>query len=275
MPASQHPQAGGLPMALGAYLIWGLLPLYLRLVNMVPPFEFVGWRVIFTLPLCLLFIQLRGQWPDLRAAIASPRTLVLLMLSSTLIGINWLIYIAAIQAGHVLATSLGYYINPLMNVLFGTVLLKERLNRVQWSAVILAGLGVSLLAWGSRDMLWISLALAISFACYGLVRKLTPVGSLPGLTIEATVLMLRLDLLIAFGGVVTAVPLLMFAIAARRLDLSTLGFVQFLSPTLVFFLGLFVFGEPLRPVQLACFLTIWAAAGLFVWDLVSRRRSAV
>ena len=282
-------------MALGAYLIWGLLPLYLRLVHSVPPFEFVGWRIVFTLPLCLLFIALRGQIADLLAALSNLRTMLLLLASALLIGINWVVYIAAIQSGHVFASSLGYYINPLINVLFGTVFLREKLSRLQWAAVAVAAIGVSLLAWNARDMLWISLTLAVSFSAYGLVRKLVPVGSLPGLTIESAVLVLpaigfivwqtsggaqaavghdlRQSLLVALSGVLTAVPLLLFAIAARRMDYSTLGFVQFMSPTLVFFLGLFVFGEPLRPVQLACFVLIWAAIALFVWDLLARQRA--
>lgn len=286
----------GLILALGAYGIWGLLPLYLRLVHTVPPFEFVGWRILFTLPLCLLFIAVRRQFADLRAALTTPRTLTLLLASSVLIGLNWLVYVVAIQAGHVLATSLGYYINPLANVLLGTLVLRERLSARQWMAVALAAAGVSLLASNAREMLWISLTLAASFSAYGLVRKLAPVGALPGLTIEAFILFLpaaglawfygvspagsafgrdwNSSLLLAASGLVTAVPLLMFALAARRMDYSTLGFVQFLSPTIVFWLGIGVFHEPLRPLQLACFMLIWAAIGLFVWDLLSRRRSA-
>lgn len=293
--SSPAPDAGrnGLPFALGAYLIWGLLPLYLRLVHAVPPFEFVGWRILFTLPFCAAFIAARRQGPDLLAALRQPRVVLLLLASSMLIAINWLVYIAAIQQGHVLATSLGYYINPLVNVLFGTLFLRERLSTRAWLAVGLAAAGVALLAWGARDMLWISLTLAVSFSAYGVVRKLVPVGSLPGLTIEAAILFapaalvvwhyaaspggtvfgtdVRMSLLIAASGVLTAVPLLLFALAARRMSYSALGFVQFLSPTIVFILGLTVFGEPLRPLQLACFALIWSAIALFVWDLLARR----
>ena len=293
--SSQSSRPSGVPMALGAHLIWGLLPLYLILVRQVPPFEFVGWRVIFTVPVCLLFIALRRQLPDLRAALADRKVLRNLLLSAVLVGTNWLIYIAAIQAGHIFAASLGYYIIPLVNVLTGTVFLGERLSPRQWLAVALAGVGVSLLVWGALDMLWISLSLAISFSTYGLVRKITPVGSLPGLTIESALLLLPgigivlwyaqtpvgmsfgqdlgSSLLIAASGVLTAVPLLLFAIAARRMDYSMLGFFQFISPNIVFLLGLFVFHEPLRPVQLASFIVIWCAIALFVWDLLARRKS--
>jgi chloramphenicol-sensitive protein RarD len=292
--ATESPYPSGVPMALGAHLIWGLLPLYLILVRQVPPFEFVGWRVIFTVPVCLLFIALRSQMPDLRAALANRKVLRNLFISAVLVGANWLIYIAAIQAGHIFAASLGYYIIPLVNVLSGTAFLGERLSPRQWWAVALAGVGVAILAWGALDMLWISLSLAFTFSTYGLIRKITPVGSLPGLTIESALLLLPgigivlwyaqtpagmsigrdigSSLLIAGSGVVTAVPLLMFAIAARRMDYSILGFFQYISPNIVFLLGLFVFHEPLRPVQLASFIVIWCAVALFVWDLLARRR---
>lgn len=292
-PPSRRPSA--LPHAIGAYLIWGLLPLYLRLMHSVPAFEFVGWRLIFTLPVCLAIVALRRQGRELLAALGNPRALALLLTSALLIGGNWLLYVSAIQSGHVFATSLGYYINPLMNVLAGTVFLGERLNRRQWIAVAIAAAGVSLLAWDALEMLGIALALAVSFSGYGLIRRLAPVASLPGLTIETMLLVLpatgiviwqaqlhggtslgrdlQTDLLLPLAGVITAVPLLMFATASKRMDYSTLGFIQYLAPTIVFLLGLFVFHEPLRQVQLACFVLIWTAVALFVWDLLSRRRA--
>ena len=292
----QDPQPArdsGLPMAFGTYLIWGLLPLYLIFVKQVPPVEFVGWRIIFTLPLCLALVLALRQGAALKAALAWP-VLRLLVVSALLVGTNWTIYVLAVQSGHVLAASIGYYINPLANVLAGTLFLRERLSRAQWLAVALAALGVALLAWGARDTLGISLGLALSFCAYGLVRKLAPVESLAGLSVETMVLLpialaivgwyaagpagssFGLDwassLLIAGSGVVTAVPLLLFAYAARRMDYSTLGMVQFLAPTIVFFLGLFVFHEPLKPVQLACFVLIWSAIAVFMGDLWAQRR---
>lgn len=293
-PAAETPS--GLPAALGAYVIWGFLPLYLLLVTAVPPFEFVGWRIIWTLPLCLLIVAVRHQFPALKAALSNPRTMLALLASAVLIAINWFVYIWAIMQNQVYAASLGYYLNPLLNVLLGTLLLGERLTKWQWLAVAVAASGVALLSAGALTTLWISLTLAFSFGLYGIVRKQVDVGSLPGLTIESAILLPTaigivwwyaatpegpsfgtdwfLSLAIIFSGVVTAVPLLLFAIAARRMNYSTLGFIQYLAPTIVFILGLTVFGEQLRPVQLGSFVLIWIAVAIFVGDLWARTRRA-
>ncbi len=295
-PDSDQGQPSGLPHALGAYILWGFLPLYLLLVTNVPPFEFVGWRIIWTLPLCLVIIALRKQFPEIRRAVTHPRVLLMLLVSSVLIAINWFVYIWAIMQGNVYAASLGYYLNPLINVLLGTMLLGERLSKWQWVAVGVAALAVALLAAGALTTLWISLSLAFSFGLYGMVRKQVVVGALPGLTIESAILLLpaagiayvyavsaagpsfgrdvTMSLLIVLSGVVTAVPLLLFAIAARRMEYSTLGFIQYLAPTIVFFLGLFVFGEELKPVQLMSFVLIWTAVAIFLGDLWVRSRRA-
>jgi len=230
------------------------------------------------------------QGAKLLAALRNPRMLALLGLSALLIGGNWLIYVMAVQWGHVIAASIGYYINPLLNVLLGTVFLGERLNRRQWLAVGIAGIGVAVLGWGAGDTLGISLALAVTFGGYGLVRKLVPVDSLPGLTVESLVLAGPAVAMIAWGpatghgagtmallsasGVITATPLLLFAAAARRLALSTLGFVQFISPTLQFLCGLLVFHEPLRMVPAVCLGFVWVALGVFCLDLWLKRRQA-
>lgn len=283
----------GLPAALSAYLIWGFLPLYLILVSTVPPVEFVAWRIVWTLPLCLVIAGLRHQLPEIAAALRNPRILATLAATAALIGINWLVYIWAIQTGEVYAASLGYYINPLINVLLGTLLLGERLSARGWTAVAVAAAGIALLLGGAITTLWISLTLALSFGAYGLLRKRVPVGALPGLTIESLLLLapalgvagwyaagpggssfghsLPLSLLIVLGGALTAIPLWLFAVAARRMAYSTLGFVQFLSPTIVFVLGLTVFGKPLLPAQLAAFVAIWIAIAIFVWDLRATR----
>ncbi len=289
------PRQSGLAAGLSAYFIWGFLPLYLILVREVPAFEFVGWRIIWTLPICLVIVAIRRQGPQLREAFASRRSLTTLAASSALIGVNWLVYVWAIQQGHIFAASLGYYINPLINVLLGTLVLGEKLSRRQWLAVGIAAAGVALLLGGALTTLWISLTLGLSFGTYGLLRKRVDVGALPGLTIESALLLVpaagiawwyaaspagsafaqspALSLAIVLGGLLTAIPLLLFAIAARRMDYSTLGFLQFLAPTIVFVLGLTVFDEPLEPVQLACFVLIWTAIAIFVWDILARRQA--
>lgn len=297
-PSPQPTSKSGLPQALGAYITWGFLPLYLILVKSVPPFEFVAWRIVWTVPFCLLLVLAMGQVPAIAAALRDRRVVLTLLGSAILIAINWFTYIWAIQTGHVYAASLGYYMNPLINVLLGTFLLGERLSRNQWFAVGLASCGVALLLGGALTTLWISLTLAFSFGTYGLLRKRVAVEALPGLTIESAILLpiagliayyyaetpdgsafgreLWLSLAIMAGGVLTAVPLLMFAIAARRMKYSTLGFIQYLAPTIVFILGLTVFREELKPVQLACFILIWCALAIFVWEMWSgRRRPAV
>jgi chloramphenicol-sensitive protein RarD len=275
--------------------MWGLIPLYFKLLREVPPFELVGWRVLFTIPVGFVLVAVLREFGSVRLALTSPRTLAALALSAVLIAANWLVYVIAIATDHVFAASLGYYINPLMNVLAGTLFLKETLSKRQWIAVALAGVGVAILVGGALSTLWISLALAFTFCAYGLVRKLAPVESLPGLAVETLVLVipalvligwqagkpsgialgrtLETDLVLAGAGIVTGVPLLLFATAARRMSYSTLGFVQFLAPTMVFLLGLFVFHEPLQPVQLASFVVIWAAIAVFCFDLLSRQRA--
>lgn len=282
-------------MALGAHAIWGSMPLYLLLVHEVPPVEFVAWRVLFTLPLCLGVIAWRGSFGELRQVAADRRAMLALLGSASVVGVNWTLYVWAIQTGHVYAASLGYYILPLLMMLLGLLVLGERLTPRQWGAVALAGIGVAALAAGALSTLAVSLTLAASFSVYGLLRKVVAAGPLTGLTIETLLLTLPAlgivawyaaspagtafgrdgleSVSIALGGPMTAVPLLLFAAAARRMPYTLIGFLQFLSPTIVFLLGLTVFGEELRPAQLAAFAAIWAAAALFVWDLLGARRA--
>ncbi|MBB3859168.1 chloramphenicol-sensitive protein RarD [Novosphingobium hassiacum] len=285
----------GLFAAIAAYGLWGLLPLYFRALHDVPPLELVGWRVVWTVPVCLAIIAFRKQGPDLRAAFANRPVLAMLGLSAALIAVNWLIFVIAINNGHVLATSLGYYINPLLNVLLGTMFLGERLSRVQWCAVALAGAGIALLLGGAVDTLAIALSLAVTFAGYGFVRKQVPVGAVPGLTVETLLLFIpavivvflaafspqgssmamggKVTPLLAMAGLATGLPLLLFAVAARALPLSTLGFCQFLAPTISFVLGLTVFGETLDTPRLVCFVLIWLAIALYSWDMWRQSRT--
>ncbi|MCJ2178527.1 EamA family transporter RarD [Novosphingobium album (ex Hu et al. 2023)] len=293
MTPSNSTRLGGLAPAISAYLLWTLFPLYFALLHAVSPFEVVAWRMLWTLPFCLIIVVAMRQGRELWQALTNPRIVGALAISGLLIGTNWLVYVVAVMHGHVLATSLGYYINPLVNIFAGAVVLREKLSRMQWFAVALAAVGVAILARDALPTLWISMTLALSFAGYGLTRKLAPVNALPGLTIETLVLFVPalgllgwqamtqqglmmgtspgISALLACAGVATGVPLLLFARAARQLDFSVLGFIQFITPTGLFLQSLFVFGEPFRPVQLVCFLFIWTAIAVFCWDLLARR----
>ena len=294
-PGPAGSDQGGLPYAIAAYGIWGFVPLFFKLIASVPPVEVLAQRIIWSLPLCFVIMLFRRQIGEYLAVLKDWRTLRLLLASALLIAVNWLVYIYSIFTDHVLAASLGYYLNPLVNVMLGMIFLGERLSRLQLVAVVIAGVGVAILLAGALDTLWISLTLAFSFGIYGLLRKVAPVGSLPGLSVETTVLLLpslgvaawylwagdgrgfgsdtSISLLLMAGGVVTAVPLLLFATAARRMSYAALGFVQFLAPTLQFLLSLFVFHEPLKPAQFACFVLIWISIAVFSFDMLRKMRA--
>jgi chloramphenicol-sensitive protein RarD len=276
-----------------AHAVWGIMPLYLLLVRRVPSLEFVAWRIIFTLPVCLAVIAWQGHSGEIRAALRDKRTQLALMCSSLTIGANWLLYVIAIQTDHIYAASLGYYILPLSMMLLGLVVLREKLSRIEWIAVVLAAIGVGLLAAGAVGTLLFSVSIAITFGVYGLIRKMVNVGAISGLTIETLLLYIPaigivawyalqpggssmakdigLSAAIMLGGPMTAVPLMLFTVAARRMNYSTIGFLQFLSPTIVFLLGLFWFQESLKPAQLGCFMLIWLAMALFIWNLFSAK----
>ena len=280
----------GLAAALTAHLFWGSMPIYLLTVRSVPALEFLAWRILFTIPLCLAILAWRGSFGEVATVLRDRRAVLTLIATSALIGFNWFLYVWSIQTGHIYAASLGYYILPLTMMLLGMVFLGEKLTRRQWLAVALAGAGVSLLALGALTTLWLSLSMATSFGVYGLLRKKVAAGPLTGLTVESLILTpialgivwwyartpagSALDkgtvqmLWVALGGPLTAIPLMLFAFAARRLPYTVVGFLQFSSPTIVFLAGLFVFGEELHPAQLACFVAIWIAALIFVWDAV-------
>jgi chloramphenicol-sensitive protein RarD len=286
----------GIIMGLTAYAFWGVMPLYFKAMRHVPATEIVAHRILWSLILLAGLATALKRWPAIRAAVGTPRIAITLLVTSTLIGINWLVYIYAVVSGHVLEGSLGYYLNPLVNVLLGTILLKERLTGWQKGAVGLAAAGVAVLAAGAGSALWISLTLAASFALYGFVRKVTPVDAIEGLTIESLflaplalfwVIWLQLhgqghflhdrptDALLVLGGAVTATPLLLFTAAAKRLPYSTLGFLQYVAPSLQFLLAVAVFGEPLTRAHIVCFGAIWAALAIFVVEGIRGGRRAL
>ena len=285
----------GLLFGLAAYGLWGVLPIYFKLLLAVPPVDIVAHRIIWSLIALALLVTILGAWGEVRAAIRRRRTLALLVLSALLIGVNWLLYIYAINSGQILAGSLGYYLNPLANILLGRFILKERLSRLQWAAVAIAGAGVSVLLAGAVGTLWISLTLCFSFATYGLIRKVVAVDSIAGLTIETIILApVALGWLLiggtgvgpAFGadagltalliatGVISTIPLLCFTAAARRLPYATVGMLQFIAPTLQFALAVALYGEPFTRAHAIAFGAIWTALALYVVALVGQRRRA-
>jgi chloramphenicol-sensitive protein RarD len=296
MTTSQSTRAG-LLLGLGAYLLWGVLPLYFKLLQGVDPFEIVAHRIVWSLVFLGVLIAAWRRWSLIRAAFANRAALRTLFLTAALIGVNWLVWIWAVLNGHVLEGSLGYYLNPLVNVLFGVVLLKERLSAPRKFAVLLAFLGVAVLAWGAVSGLWISIVLALTFASYGYLRKITPVDSLEGLTIETAILSPialgwvwwvnaagtgglemsgTVTLLLVLAGAITAVPLLLFNAAAKRLPYSTLGFLQYIAPSIQFLLAVLVFGETLTTAHLICFAAIWTALAIYAAEglRLNRTRAA-
>lgn len=278
----------GFLLGVGAYALWGVMPLYFKALARVPATEIVAHRIVWSVLFLGLLATLARRWAAIRIAFATPRLVMILIATALLIAVNWLVFIYAVVSGHMLEGSLGYYLNPLVNVLLGVVLLKERLTRAQIFATFLAAAGVAVLAAGAGSALWISLTLAATFALYGFVRKVAPVDALEGLFIETVLLApfamayllwldragtlafghlgIGTDLLLALGGAVTAIPLLMFTAAARRLPYSTLGFLQYIAPSLQFLLAVTAFGEPLTTPHVVCFAAIWTALAIFTLD---------
>jgi chloramphenicol-sensitive protein RarD len=287
-----HPRAG-FALGLSAYALWGVLPIYFKLIAAVPAFDIVAHRVLWSLPFLAALIAISKGWGKVRAALARTRTLGILTLTALLIGGNWLLYVYAVTSGHILAASFGYYLNPLANVLLGRFALKERLNNLQWAAVAIAAAGISVLAAGALGQLWISLTLCISFALYGLLRKVVPADAITGLAVETMLLFPlavawlgwqaaaaqpwigvteRQTMLLLLAGIVSTTPLLLFTAAAKRLPYSTMGMLQFIAPTLQFLIAVVIYGEPFRAAHAVAFGAIWAALVLYVVAMVRKPR---
>ena len=290
----------GVWMAVGAYVLWGVMPLYWHLLKAVPSLQIIAHRIVWSAVLVggwLLFKYGRG-W--LRETLALPRAAGMLAVTGALIAFNWGLYIWAVNAGHVVETSLGYFINPVLNVVLGVVLLKERLNRVQWASVAIATTGVLWLTFNYGRFPWIALALAASFGAYGLLRKLLAVPPVRGLGVESLYLLLpalaflgwcqwqgqggflahgdtpgwgwQVAALLVFGGVVTALPLIGFADAVRRIPFSVVGVLQYIAPTLQLLCGVLVLGEPFDRDRAIGFGFIWIALAVFAGDGLWRAR---
>ncbi len=293
-PVSTRTDPRGLAAAASAFFIWGLLPLYLKALQGVPIVQITAHRLVWGCLFAFLWLQLRGEVGQVVTALRDPNTRWRLCASATLISINWLTYVYGIAANRVVETSLGYFINPLLNVLLGVLILRERLNAAQWTAVAVAAAGVSWLTWSAGHPPWISLTLALSFGLYGLVRKVIRVDALPGFASETLLLAplgigyiiwcelggngvlttggVGLDLLLALGGPLTAIPLVLFAFGARRIPYSTVGLLQYIGPTIQLMLAVFAFGEPFHGPRVFGFVLIWAALALYAGDGLWRAR---
>jgi chloramphenicol-sensitive protein RarD len=288
--------ARGLAASLTAFIIWGVVPLYLYPLGQVPAIQFVAHRITWSCVFLLALLALRGELGTLTRPLTDPRLLARLILTALLISANWLVYVWSVAHGHVVETSLGYYINPLVNVLLGVLVLRERLNRAQWLAVALAAAAVTYLTALAGRPPWIAGTLAVSFALYGLLRKTMSVAALPGLATETLLLVplaaaylawchwrgvgalgagsATVDVLLLGSGLITAVPLFLFAYGARALPYSTVGVLQYIAPTLQLLCAVLFFHESFAPTRVAGFALIWMALAIFAADGLWRARRA-
>ncbi len=285
----------GILPAASAYILWGFLPLYFKFVHDVPALETTAHRVVWSVLLLMVILAVRQNFGAFRASL-NRRTVLIFSGSAALLAVNWLVYVYGVTSGFVVETSLGYFINPLVNVLLGTIFLRERLRLTQWVPIGLAALSVAYLTFSLGSPPWIALALAFTFGLYGLVKKVAPLGSLYGLTLETGLLFIpaaayliyaEITGIAYFGhaefattallmllGVVTAVPLLLFAKGARQVPMTTLGLLQYIAPTLQFFTGVFLYGEPVTPARLVGFAIIWIALAIYSAEgIITMRRA--
>lgn len=295
-PALSHETASepkeplsGMAFALSAYILWGFLPLFMKQVSHIPAAEVVAHRILWSVPVAGAIILWLGRTADLRAAFKSPRTLMLAAMTATLISINWGIYVWAISVDRAVETALGYYINPLVNVVLGVVFLGERFNRLQLAAIICAVIAVIILTLGAGGLPWVSLALAFSFGFYGFFRKTLPIGPTQGFMLEVLILSIPSAALVfwlaqtgqshfgptgisdmallMFAGPVTAVPLILYAFGAKALRYTTIGILQYIAPTMIFLTAVFVFHEPFTTTRAIAFCFIWTGLALYTWSL--------
>ncbi|KAF0183774.1 MAG: EamA family transporter RarD [Hyphomonadaceae bacterium] len=286
----------GFIAAASAYGVWGVLPLYLKLVGFAGPWEVLCARILWSVPAATLAVLFMGGFAETRVALKQPGVLGALFLSSVFIAVNWAIYVWAVANHHVIEASLAYFLTPLVNVAFGVTLFKERLTGAQAGALALAAVGIAVQAYALGAFPWVSIALCATWSCYGLVRKQAPVPAAGGLLAETMILAipaalglwwlsttakgLTFDdsvsnaLLLAASGLATAVPLILFSFGARRLKFSTLGMLQFMAPSIQFFIG-WAYGEPLTALRIASFVLIWIGLALFTADAMWRERQRV
>ncbi len=284
----------GFAFAMTAYLLWGFLPLYMKALADIPTLEVLAHRVIWSVPVAMAILWWLGRTADLRAALRNPRMLGMAALTAGLISVNWGIYVWSIQSGQALEAALGYYINPLFSVLVGAIVLRERLTRAQWAAIALAGLGVGVMTVEAGRLPLLALGMTLTWAAYAFLKKQLPIGPNQGFTLEV---MLLLPFALAYAvwslatgkavfltagwetslllgcGIITAVPLMVYANGAKLLRLSTIGILQYIAPTMIFLTAVFVFGEPFGKARMIAFPMIWAALAIYTWELVRTARA--
>lgn len=298
-PAPPRPTAtsgdslSGFLYALTAYLLWGFLPLYMKALAHIPPPEVIAHRVVWSLPIALVVLWWTGRTADLRAALTSPRMLGMGAMTAALISVNWGIYVWAIGSGHALDAALGYYINPLFSIFLGAVLLGERMGRLQMVAIALAVVAVGILTWEAGRLPVVALGLTLTWGFYAYLKKRLPIGPNQGFTLEVLILLVPAvgymvwlaaqgtshfrqgaaldDLLLLGCGLVTAVPLMVYANGAKRLTLSTIAIMQYIAPTMIFLTAVFVFDEPFSKVKLLAFSLIWAALVIYSAPILAGR----
>jgi chloramphenicol-sensitive protein RarD len=290
----RHAAQRGFFFALAAYSFWGVQPIFMKMLAHIPADEVVAHRIVWSVPIAGVVLLLLGRTADLKAALRSPRTLIMAAVTAALITVNWGIYVWAIAADRAVETALGYYINPLVSVVMGAALLGEKLSRAQFVAVGLAVLAVAILTVQAGGLPWVSLALALTFAVYGYLRKTLPIGPSQGFFLEVLILCLPAlgfilwlqmhgeghflasqpgDIaLLLICGPITATPLLLYAFGAKLLRFSTIGIMQYIGPSIVLLIAVFVFGEPFGGVQAVAFGLIWAALAIYSWSMFFRRQ---
>jgi chloramphenicol-sensitive protein RarD len=294
-PAENTDSARGFAFALAAYLLWGFLPFFMKAVAHIPAAEVVAHRIVWSVPLAGLVLLWLGRTQEIKAALRSPRMLKMATLTAALITINWGIYVWAIGAGRAIETALGYYINPLFSIFLGAVLLKERPNTAQMVAIALAALAVAVLAFDAGGLPWVSIGLCFSWGFYAFFRKTLPIGPNQGFFLEVLLLSVpaigyiiwleatgqghfgdtsMADVLLLLScGIVTAVPLMIYANGAKLLRLSTIGIMQYIAPTMIFLIAVFVFHEPFGTAKLVAFVLIWAALLIYSGAMVVESRA--
>lgn len=284
----------GILSGIAAYALWGFFPIYWKLLHDVPALQLLGHRIGWSFGLLMLYILLTKKWDDFRSLAFHRKTIGIYAVAGVLLSLNWLVYVWGVNAGFIIETSLGYFINPLLSVLFGVLFLRERLRPMQWVPVVVAAIGVVYLTVTYGSLPWIALSLAVTFGLYGLVKKLSPLGSVYGLTLETGIVFpialiyltviqsngtgaflhdgLTVDILLVGAGIVTTIPLLMFASAAKQIPLNMIGILQYFAPTIQFLIGVFLYKEPFDTTRLIGFSIVWLALVIFwVENLIAHR----